>query len=119
MNCNECIKANTINRCAASIYIPQVSGTADGDYTVLITDLSTGRVDNVPVSADGVSLLVDLTGIELMDGHVYEVKVYEGDDFNEQREITIGVTTGCCVEFQTQDRKIVGTYEILSLDGCE
>ena len=119
MNCNECIKANNIASCPNTIYIPDISGTPGGDYTVIIRNLSTGRVDNIPVTADGSTLLVPVSDIEFMMAQTYEVRVYEGDDFNEEREITIGVTTGCCVTFQVEGMGTTGTYEILSLDGCE
>jgi hypothetical protein len=45
--------------------------------------------------------------------------VYENGDFNEERELTIGVTSGCCISFQVMDTGEVDTAEILSLDTCE
>jgi hypothetical protein len=118
MNCNECTTVNTINRCANTIYIPDITGTADADYMVVITDTATGRAENINVTAVNNTLTVPIE-FEFMDGHTYEVRVYEGEDFNEQREITIGVTTACCVQFQTKDLGLSDTYEILSLDTCE
>lgn len=119
-NCNECTKANNINRCANTIFIPAISGTSGGDFNVLITDLSTGATWNIPVTADMLTLLVPVDDISFLPNHTYKVQVFEGGDYNEARDITIGVTTACCVEFQVSDFEIgAGTYEILSLDGCE
>jgi len=118
--CDDCIRANPINRCADSFYIPIVSGTADGDYNVVLTDVSTGRKENILVEADGNTLTVVLTDIELMTGHTYQVNVFENGDYNEMREITIGVTSSCCVEFTVTDYEVgAGTNEVLSLDSCE
>lgn len=117
-NCNACTKVNALNKCANTIFIPDVSGTADGDYNVILTDLSTGRVENIPVTADANTLLVPVSE-ELMTGHTYQIDVYEGGDYNEKRNITIGVTEACCVTFEVKDFGDPGTYEILSLDGCE
>lgn len=118
-NCQECVKVLPINRCANTIFIPQITGTSDGDFTVIITDLSTGATYNIPVTADLLTLLVPVSEITFMPNHTYKVQVFEGD-FNEPREITIGVTSGCCVTFEVEDYAIgEGTFEILSLDGCE
>lgn len=118
-NCESCISANKINRCASSIYIPDVSGTPDGDYNVIIENTATGRIENVPVTADAGTLTVPIE-FELMTGHVYKVQVFENGDYNEPREITIGVESACCVEFSTIDYEIGGeTAEILSKDTCE
>jgi hypothetical protein len=111
--------ARSINRCAATIFIPAISGTSDGDFTVLLKDLSTGRVENIPVTADLLTLTIPVDEIEFMTGHTYEVRVYENGDFNEERELTIGVTSGCCISFQVMDTGEVDTAEILSLDTCE
>ena len=119
MNCNECIKANNIATCPNTIYIPDVNGTIDGEYTVIITNLSTGRADNIQVTAVGNTLLVPVSEIGFMMAQTYEIRVYEGEDFNEPREITIGVTSGCCVTFQVESKGTTGTYEILNLNSCE
>ena len=115
MNCNECIKANPIERCSLRIYVPDVSGTANGDYIVTITDTSTGRVETLNVTAVNNTLTIDVDELEFMN-HIYELRVYEGD-LNEPREITIGVTSSCCVQFGVTDFNGDG-YSILSLDTC-
>ena len=115
MNCNECIKANPIERCTLTLYIPQVSGAAGGSYLVTITDTSTGRVETLTVTANANTLTVDVSELEFMD-HIYEVRVYEGE-LNEPREITIGVTSSRCVQFGVTDFDGDG-YSILSLDTC-
>jgi|SRR5688572_10785575 hypothetical protein len=118
--CQACIRANPINRCADSFYIPIVTGTAGGDYNVILTDVTTGRQTNIDVTAAGNTLTVVLDGVPLELAHTYKVEVFEGGNYNEKREITIGASTACCVEFETTDYEVgTGTNEVLSLDTCE
>lgn len=120
MNCNSCIIANHINRCAASLDIENVSGPVDGDYNVIITDTATGKEFNFPVEASGGSLVVDLSTTELMNGRVYHVEVYLDGNYQDPREITIAGQSACCVEFSTRDFEIGGeTAETLTVVTCE
>ena len=118
MNCNECIRANPINRCAATIYIPHVSGPQNEDYLITITDTSTGRVETETVTAAGHSITFPVN-FELMNGHVYSIKAYHDGNSNDAHTFDVGGETGCCIEFETYDLDIGGdTNEILNVNPC-
>jgi len=118
MNCNECIKANPINRCAATIYVPHVSGPQNEDYLVTITNLATNRVESVTVTAAGHSLTIPVS-FELMNGQTYSIKAYHNGLSSDAHTFDVGGETGCCIEFQTYDLEIGGdTDEILNVNPC-
>ena len=118
MNCNDCIRANPINRCAATIYIPHVAGPPNEEYLITITNTATGRVESETVTAVGHSLTVPVS-FELMNGVTYSIKAYHDGVSNDAHELQVGGETGCCIEFTTYDLNIGGdTDEILNVNPC-
>ena len=118
MNCNTCISANPINRCAGTLTISGLE-TPDVNYTVILTDLTTGRKEHFDVIAVGDTVELDVSAIGFMLKHRYSVSAYLDADYNDKVEITLGTETACCVEFDVQDFEPGGdTDEVLSIQSC-
>lgn len=117
MNCETCHKANPINRCTDSITL--YVSTPDIDYSVVITDTATGRVDTIETTAVGDELAVDTSTIGFLPNHTYKIEVFVSGDFNDKELIILNGESACCVEFETKDYDI-GTpiATVLSIATC-
>lgn len=120
MNCNSCIRSNTINRCAATIFIPQIDITPDADVTVILDDTTNGRQTNIAVEAAGTTLTIPMGTVELMNGHTYVLEFYTPGDYSVPLMVTVDGQTACCIEFDTRDFEIGGeTDETISTLTCQ
>ncbi len=102
MSC-PCLQSNPIPTCIETLTIGTI-GQINIPVVVMITNISTGRVDSFETMSDGDGLvIVDLTDFEINDDTNYKVQVYAASALQgEALTLTVDDNADSCIYFTGQ-----------------
>jgi hypothetical protein len=130
MNCNSCIKINSIPACIDS-EVYKLTGLTFPDHvnaniSVRLRDSATGRVEYIYITTDADGDIVqdgiDLAPFYPLMNHYFELRFFDGAsgspiDFlltnPDESEVT-----GCCIEFIPYDGLTGSESWAMSTEGC-